>query len=166
MLRVPGADASSPDAHDAVQSVFVRVLETDRLTLAEVQNVQAWLTASVRRIVLNTLRSGGRRQALHLRLVRDGVEPHMSAMPVAQSDLLRALDRLPDDARELLLLKHVARLTLEQIALSLDENRNTIASRVQAAMERLREAMTVHQGEQPRVAARTVSPSGTGPVRP
>lgn len=140
VLRVPRADAAHPVALDAVQSVFVRVLEMDRRTLAQVENVQAWLTASVRHAVLNLARAGARQDALRLRLSHAGREPE-PCDPPALDALHRAIDRLPDDARELLLLKHVAGLTLEQMALSLNENRNTIASRLRSAMARLREAL-------------------------
>lgn len=140
MLRVAGGDPSHPAALDAVQSVFVRVLETDRHTLSAVENVRAYLTTGVRNQVLNVMRAGARQEALRLRLVREA-PLHAGSSEPRLDHVQRALDRLPEDARELVLLKHVAQLTLEQIALSLNENRNTIAGRLRSAMEQMREGL-------------------------
>ncbi len=165
VLRVPGSDAAHPVALDAVQSVFARVLYMDRRTLEEVENVQAWLATSVRHAVLNLARAGARQDALRLRLSHAGREP-ARCDPSALEALHRAIDRLPDDARELLLLKHVAGLTLDQMALSLNENRNTIASRLRSAMSRLREALD--EPITPKHAASVPIPSCSRPteVRP
>lgn len=174
MLRVPGGDPTHPAALDAVQGVFVRVLETDRHTLSEVENVRAYLTTGVRNSVLNAMRAGARQEALKLRLVRETPSRTDQGEPRLES-LQRALDRLPDDARELVLLKHVAQLTLEQIARSLNENRNTIAGRLRSAMEQIRELLEGPSPGHPAsrsatsrsVAATTLpSPSRSTEVRP
>lgn len=144
MLRVPGADASHPAAMEAVQAVFLRVMRMDRAALARVEHVQAWMTGAVRNVVLNTIRSGQRQDSLKLRFARDcdgEAATSDDSRTRGQEALHTAMDRLPEDAREVLLLKHVANLTIDQIALSLDVNRSTVASRVRSAMEKLRELL-------------------------
>jgi len=134
LLRSHGGEAA---ALDVVQSIFCRVLVTDRSTLADVKDVAAWLAQGVRNESLNYHRAMRRR------------ESHKSDMPQAIgagvvvddafSDLNAALDALPESLREVVLLKHAAGLTFDQVALSLDDNRSTVASRYAKAMKLLRE---------------------------
>lgn len=173
VLRVPGCDASHPAALDAVQSAMLHILHADRRSLERVENVQAFLATSVRNVVLNSIRGGRRYEALKLRIVGGEGDssgrvssPNGSGGAASREMLHRALDRLPDDARELLLLKHVANLTLDQMALSLDENRNTLASRVRAAMERLREAMGELDDGNAGAVDRARIPARRGQARP
>ena len=56
----------------------------------------------------------------------------------AASDALAALDALGEDDREVLILKHAAGLSFDQIALALEQNRNTVASRYRRAADFLR----------------------------
>lgn len=51
---------------------------------------------------------------------------------------LAVLDALDEDSRELLILKHAAGLTFDQIALALNQNRNTVAARYRRAADFLR----------------------------
>src|SRR4051812_46274489 len=60
LLRHAGGHAA---ASDVVQSVFCRILTTDRGSLASVQDVGAWLARAVRNESLNYIRAADRRQA-------------------------------------------------------------------------------------------------------
>lgn len=162
MLRVPGADASDPMALDAVQSVFLRVMKMDGSALKRVEHVRAWLTGAVRNVVLNRIRADHRQASLERRVARgesrDGAEggTRLAGLEV----LLAALDRLPEDARELVLLKHVANLTVDEMARSLDANRNTVASRLRTAMEQLREVLGEMSAARSSAASAARAPSG------
>src|SRR5205823_1000011 len=114
---------------DAVQSVFCNLLRLDRGAIARIKDVRAYLAKAVRHAVLNAMRDAGR-TAVRERL-------HGAAAPDVQShsELRTMLDGLPDDLREVVLLKHFAGLTFDQMAISLDENRSTLASRYRKAIE-------------------------------
>lgn len=131
-----GHDAA---AEDAVQQVFLRVLALPGREVEQVQDATAWLVRLTRNIALNDVRA--RRRAKVREGAAAGVLPggdRASGEEGSQEELLQAVGRLSEQARELVLLKHVAGLTFEQMALSLGENRNTVASRYRAAVGELR----------------------------
>jgi RNA polymerase sigma-70 factor (ECF subfamily) len=57
-------------------------------------------------------------------------------------DLLRALD---DDKREVFVLAHLEQMTSPEIAEILDENLNTVYSRLRAAREQFEQALERHR---------------------
>ena len=126
-------------ADDVVQAAFCRVLETERRRLRDVRDVRAWLCQTTRRLALNELRARRRERA---RRERVPSKTHHDPRDV-DHDLARALDALPRRLREVVVLKHAAGLTFDQIATALDLPRTTAASRYQAALERLRASMLV-----------------------
>ena len=136
-------DGGREAADDVVQAVFYRVIRTDRHTIAAVQDVAAWLARAIRNEALNHIRGRGvaRHSAAGISLLpRSGGPPsgpHSPEAPAGFDDLHEALDSIPESLREVVLLKHVAGLTFDQIAISLDENRNTVASRYTKAMQLL-----------------------------
>lgn len=122
-------------AEDAVQSVFCRLITLDRRVLAAVADVRPWLATLVRREALNSLRARRRHDA---RL------SHPPAPPAAPPDLQHladALDALPRRLREPIVLRHVAGLTFDQLALALGLNRSTAATRYRVAAQALRDAL-------------------------
>ncbi len=133
ILRRHGGE---PAAADAVQTVLCRLLELDRRAIAQIVDVPAFLIRSTRHCALNTIRSAERTR------MRESTAPSPSITSTDRSDAsglaLAALDALDEDSRELLILKHAAGLTFDQIALALDQNRNTIAARYRRAAEFLR----------------------------
>jgi RNA polymerase sigma-70 factor (ECF subfamily) len=132
LLRREGGHAA---ACDVVQSVFCRILSHDRAALAAVGDVGPWLARAVRNESLNYIRAADRRRA-HLE-VRARLRPQA---PGPFDDLREAMDALSDPLREIALLKHVAGLTFDQIALATGDNRNTIASRYAKAIKQMRES--------------------------
>jgi len=136
MLALAGAivrrGGVQPEA--LVQSAFCRVLEVDRRTLREVRDARAWLCQLTRRVALNELR-GARRERRRRREHAPPTTPVVDA-----SDVAALVDALPRRQREVVVLKHAGGLTFDQIALALDVNRSTAASRYRAAIDRLRSA--------------------------
>jgi RNA polymerase sigma-70 factor (ECF subfamily) len=63
-----------------------------------------------------------------------GVSPGLSE---EQIDLWRAIGRLPPDAAELLVLKHIEGWTYDELAKALDIPRGTVMSRLYVARQRL-----------------------------
>ena len=56
-----------------------------------------------------------------------------------QKALLRAVDRLPDEQKEVLTLKIWGELTFDEIARTLDASLNTVASRYRYALQKLKD---------------------------
>lgn len=137
ILRDPGA------ADDAVQTVMCRLLELPGARVRAIEDVAAFLAASVRREALNQLRAARRAQTREAKMAgqhsgRPAVGPH--------SDLNAALESLPRRLREVVVLKHISELTFDQIALALATNRNTIAGRYRSALTALRAVLAPELG--------------------
>lgn len=124
-------------ADDVVQQTWLRALSRGADELARVDDALAWLIRIARNTALNSLRSQDRARATAHRLASmDSAGPPTT--PQDHIELLAAIQTLSNDHRELVLLRHVASLTFDQIAETLGENRHTIASRYRAAIDRLR----------------------------
>ncbi|MCC6659592.1 MAG: sigma-70 family RNA polymerase sigma factor [Phycisphaerales bacterium] len=141
MLAHAGAVAGRSASEDVVQSVFLSILRLPRRAVARVRDPAAWLARLTRHAALNHLRAS-RREAS-----RRQPPPGPSAYVAHDEALSRALAMLDRRERELIVLKHVAGLTFEQIAEALGKNRNTIVSRHRAALARLREMLTPREME-------------------
>jgi RNA polymerase sigma-70 factor (ECF subfamily) len=146
---VLGHDAA---AEDAVQQVFVGIFAIGRDEIEGVEDVLAWLIRLTRNAALNDARGRVRSKAREAARAAiggmggAGVRPVHSLRSDSHDELLAAVGGMPDDAKELIVLKHVAGLTFDQMALSLDENRSTVASRYRAALEMLKAAVSRPQG--------------------
>lgn len=133
LIAFAGAIVGRTDAEDIVQSVFLQVLRLDRRTLGEVRDAHAWLAMLTRRTALNHIR-GQRREGVR----RTTHRPEQVAAAPVDDALAAALDALPRHWREVVVLKHIAGLTFDQISEALHLNRNTAASRYRSALESLR----------------------------
>ena len=130
-------------AADIVQSVMCRILELPAWRIREIDDIPAFLAAAVRRESINHIRAFRRELARRETVAR----PTQADRPLpGVSDLHAAVDALPRRLREVLVLKHVADLTLDQISAALSTNRNTIASRYRAAIESLRGMLAPEEG--------------------
>ncbi|MDX2146431.1 MAG: RNA polymerase sigma factor [Planctomycetota bacterium] len=143
------------DAADVVQGVLCSILTTPRSRLGEVREAWPWLVACTRNACLNAMRGEARR---HEREKAPKVDRSATNDAVAGLDqegemlLSSALAILAADDREVVVLRLAAGLTFDQLALSLGENRNTVASRYRRALE------LVH-AEHQRAAKRSSMPS-------
>ncbi len=139
---------SQADAEDVVQTAFVRFWKKHPGAARE---HHALLFAAVRTIALDTLR-GDERRAIRENEPKAGVprdgDPYFD-LSVERAEVAvaveRALRQLPEDQREVIVLKLWADLTFQQIADALGAPLNTVASRYRYALERLRERMTAYE---------------------
>lgn len=171
------------DADDILQQTFCRILETSPATLRQVQDVPAWLFQVARHIAFNSGRSEKRETARRRRLFgRAPKATAQAATPVPRvldgsthdESLARALGSLMPDMRDVVLLKHVAGLTFDQIAVATQTNRNTAASRYRTALGLLEAALsaaprpsTVGSTPAPdRIAERTAAVPRPAPLAP
>lgn len=137
-------------ASDVVQSVFVGVLRMSVIEIRSVRDVAAYLVGALRRTAIShereRLRRGTReRGPLALArqrvrdLQRDSRRSDRNSERLIALEIHDAIDQLPRRLREVIVLKHHAGLTFDQMALALETNRHTLASRYQDALRQLRE---------------------------
>lgn len=132
---------SVADAEDVVQEAFVRFWRKHH----SLQN-RALLFATVRSIALDLLRRDARRARREAAAVADAEEsvaPHFEAENGSQQALAFAIDHLPSEQREVLVMKIWNELTFADIASALDISQNTAASRYRYALAALRKNLVV-----------------------
>jgi len=135
---------SVADAEDVVQNAFVRFWRHQPDAAPEHYPL---LYAAVRTAALDFLRTQGRRRRREedervpvLRHDDAVFDTAVEQRELAQT-LERALERLPQEQREVLVLRIWGDLTFAQIAQLLGESINTIASRYRYALSALRRTM-------------------------
>lgn len=134
------------EAEDAVQEAFARLCRS-RPPLSGDPTPYAF--RAVRNAAVDTKRKSGRRDAAmasifngHQYKTADNKDPAQHALESERAESLRrAIDALPDPQREIVVMKAFGHLTFDQIAATLDEPINTVASRYRRALGRLRETM-------------------------
>ncbi len=133
-------------SEDALQRVFCAALTLPKKRIVEIEDLTAYLAGAIRNDALNQQRESARRVSRERASQRDSSAAALVDTPDANSnpdpDLAQALDALSESDREIIVLKHTASLTFEQIALVLELNRNTVASRYRAALDRLRQNLS------------------------
>jgi RNA polymerase sigma-70 factor (ECF subfamily) len=134
---------SGAGAEDIVQSVFVSILSQPRSVIRSVEDPAAWLLILTRRAALNFLRSLRRERSRRRERAAQAEQAARRAMPVfVDAEALNAaVSSLPRRLREVVVLRHIAGLTFDQLAEALGANRNTTAARYREAMRRLRETL-------------------------
>ena len=126
------------DAEDAVQEAFITAIRKRR-TLQSVANPEAW----IRTVALRRLHRGWRHLAVVRRhqAVDRGPEPTVEVGPEHVA-LVTALSRLDEDQREVVVLHHLADLSVAEIAADLGVPVGTVKSRLSRGRERLSELLT------------------------
>jgi RNA polymerase sigma-70 factor, ECF subfamily len=130
---------SAADAEDVVQEAFVKFWRRNY----KIDN-RALLYAAVRSIALDVIRRDrrrARREASVFAEAEPAIEPQFEWEDEAQSALAAAVDSLPHDQREVLVLKIWNELTFSEIASALGISQNTAASRYRYALACLRKSL-------------------------
>jgi len=135
---------NAADAEDATQEALLKAWRALGRFRAD-EPLRPWLLRIVANEARNRRRSAGRRERLALRAAEDSGEaapsPEETVLGLAQrAELLRALDELPDNAREVLVYRYLLDLSEEETAAALDVAIGTVKSRTSRALERLKEA--------------------------
>jgi RNA polymerase sigma-70 factor (ECF subfamily) len=127
------------DAEDAVQEVFTALVRS-RKTLAGVKDLTAYLFSALRRAAARCAERRKREPASSPAVedIEAKIDPNETDHPLADH-LAQALQRLPDEQREVISLKIDGQLTFAQIAEVLGISINTAASRYRYALEKLRD---------------------------
>ena len=129
------------DAADATQDAFVDAFRNLR-TFDPARHFYAWFYVLLRNRCIKQRSRRATRSESGI-LPEPGVDPGVSEEHL---DLWRAIDRLPPDDAELVVLKHIEGWTYEELSKALDVPRGTVMSRLYVARQRL---MTLLSGERP-----------------
>jgi RNA polymerase sigma-70 factor (ECF subfamily) len=127
---------SSADAEDIVQEAFVRFWRKQH----QIEN-RALLYATVRSIALDFLRRDSRRARRESVVVAESdnaVQPEFAIENESQQELVAAMALLPNEQREVLVMKIWNDLTFAEIASVLGISQNTAASRYRYALAALK----------------------------
>ncbi|MFL6529009.1 MAG: RNA polymerase sigma factor [Chthoniobacterales bacterium] len=131
---------SAADAEDIVQDAFVKFWRKQH----PIDN-RALLFATVRSTAFDLLRRDSRRarrEADAVAEIAHAVEPQFDAATDSQRALIEAIDRLPGEQREVLVMKIWNELTFADIATVLGISQNTAASRYRYALAALKRSLT------------------------
>lgn len=128
-------------AEDAVHTAFVNLLRRNHRPS---NNLVSYVYAAVRNAAVDL-----QRQEAAMLARRDGSlyqeppdDPASGAVHAERLSLLaEAIDALPQDQREAIVLRMHAGLTFEQIGQTTGESKNTVAARYRRGLERLRELL-------------------------
>ena len=132
-----------PDAEDIVQDAFVRFWRKEH----SIEN-RGLLYATVRSVALDLLRRDARRAR---REANASLEMEQSTPPQfdfddgSQRELATAVDRLPVEQREVLVMKIWSELTFAEIGQALGISQNTAASRYRYALAALKKNFVNHE---------------------
>lgn len=137
---------SEEDARDAMQDGFVKAIRAlDRFD--PTKPLRPWLLRIVANEARNRTRSARRRVALELRIA---TEPSGDATPSPEaaalaaemrSELLDAVNQLPEEQRLVIGLRYFAGLSEDETASALGVRPGTVKSRHSRALHRLRQLM-------------------------
>lgn len=122
-------------AEDIVHGIFLRLLRGDT-ALAE-QPV-AYLYRAVRNAALNARRDGARSESLG---DREPFFAHAGGNREAALALQQGLQALPEEQREVVMMRIWSGMTLEEISAASRAPLNTVASRYRYALSKLRAAL-------------------------
>ena len=134
---------SVADAEDIVQDAFVRFWRKEH----SIEN-RALLFATVRSVALDLLRRDARRarrEANAALEVEQSAQPQFDFDDSSQNELAAAVDRLPVEQREVLVMKIWNELTFAEIGQALAISQNTAASRYRYALAALKKNFVNHE---------------------
>lgn len=149
-----------PDsAEDVTQDVFMRVVQ-NAADFKHEARFSTWLYTIARNLCVDNLRRGALRQHPSLdhpgpgttdrRPLGDSIgDPHpltsaerAAASAEVRTSIARAVEQLPEEQREVFLLREIARLPFGEIASVTGTLENTVKSRMRYALERLQQALS------------------------
>lgn len=142
LCRYASALTRHPEqAEDLLQDTLERAYRKWHLWQPE-SNLRAWLFSIMHNVYMNQLARDARRPtAVSLDEAQELSTPANNEAQMATRDLLAALDQLPHDQREVVLLVCLEDLKYEQVAYVLRIPVGTVRSRLARGREKLRRLM-------------------------
>lgn len=111
------------EAEDITQNVFAKLMSAIRKYEQRDAPFAAWIMRVARNAALDHLRT---RRAVPTEDVRVAEADHAQARLSRNQDLRHAFEQLPDDQREVLVLRHVAGLSPVEIASALEKSESSV----------------------------------------
>jgi RNA polymerase sigma-70 factor, ECF subfamily len=146
----------SSTAEDMVQETFVRVVQNAD-SFKEESRFSTWLYTIARNLCIDFLRKKAHKNHTSLDVSPDSQETNLAlqerlATPELGADrnsinqqlqkhIQKAVETLPEEQREVFMLRHVTELAFKEIADIVGVNENTVKSRMRYALERLQLAL-------------------------
>jgi RNA polymerase sigma-70 factor, ECF subfamily len=128
-------------AEDVVHQVFLRLLSSE-IVMPDVP--VAYIYRAVRNAAPNARRNGRRDAPLD---PQRGVFKHRGGNMEAALALEKVLEELPEEQREVVVMRIWSGLTLEEAAATTGAPLNTVASRYRYALDKLREKLRPYRKE-------------------
>ncbi|SRR6056297_1242965 len=132
-----GGTLTDQSAEDAVQEAFIELAKQPQPP----EDIVGWMVKVIRNRMLDWARSKQRRRKRE----RDHAEVRWfvatDAIDQDVDDLQRALDRLPQDQRQVVVMHLWGQMTFTQIAAATDSTRSSAHRSYQTAIKRLRERL-------------------------
>jgi RNA polymerase sigma-70 factor (ECF subfamily) len=155
MLRDPG------DVEDVVQEAFVRVVQ-NAADFKHEARFTTWVYTITRNLCIDQMRKRALRKHASLDEPRGGEDGEGPTLGEQTADsrasvereatgseikerIVKAVDLLPDDQREVFLMREVAHLPFKEIAEITGVPENTVKSRMRYALERLQAALSDYE---------------------
>jgi len=142
------------EAADLVQETYVRALKAKE-SLRPSSNVKSWLFTILRNIWLNQLRHKRRapqivelegREAIADVAIETSKDPHAEYESKMEQEKVRnAIQQLPEEFREIILLREYEELSYQEIAAMLDCPVGTVMSRLARARAKLRALLSANE---------------------
>lgn len=155
--------SSAGAAEEVVQDAFMRVVQ-NASDFRQSSRFTAWLYTIARNLCIDTLRKKAQRKHRSLdepstpdeaigqgptlgdRTADRGPGVERSALSIEmRSRLNSAIDQLPDEQREVFLLREISNLPFKEIAKVVEAPENTVKSRMRYALERLQSALSDYE---------------------
>ncbi len=143
------------NAKELLQDVFMRVIHK-AATFRHGSRFSTWIYTIARNLAIDSARKARHRRHASLdqqighdgpmlkdRVPNGGPLPDRASTHIKmQKDMMEAISRLPDDQREVFLLREYHGLPFREIAEVVDAVEGTVKSRMRYALESLREALS------------------------
>lgn len=131
--------AADPDA--TTQEVFVKVLRSHDRFVGDSEHLRSWVFTVARNLLIDERRAMSRRPVTVSGLVPDPVSPNGEDDVVAGLDAIAVraiLDGLPDDQREVVVLRFLVDLPLGDVATIIGRSRPAVKALQHRGLTRLR----------------------------
>jgi RNA polymerase sigma-70 factor (ECF subfamily) len=149
---------SAPSAEETVQDAFVRVVQ-NAADFKHEARFSTWLYTIVRNLCIDQIRKRALRRHPSLdepRRAEEGDGPTLGEQTAdskanveranvsveIRERVIAAVDELPEEQREVFLMREVSNLPFKEIAEIVGVPENTVKSRMRYALERLQEALS------------------------
>lgn len=125
------------DAEDITQEVFLKYIQKNK-NYEDWEHIKAWLIRVTENLSKNLLNSAWHR---HTAPLEDGMD--VGETPPQGSEILEAVQKLPEKYREIIRLHYLKGYRVEEISKQLNINESTVKTRLRRGRKKLREIIGV-----------------------